>query len=66
MPITNRYEFPREVNVLGSSYSATFLYYDKGSSSKSMLVKLLKDYRRAFQTDGYAQYRICEEKRSVF
>lgn len=42
-----------------------FFHYDKGSRSQEVILKLLKDYRGAPQTGGYAAYSIYEEKRGV-
>lgn len=42
-----------------------FFHYDKGSRSGEVILKLLKDYRGALQTDGYAAYSIYEEKQGV-
>ena len=42
-----------------------FFHYDKGSRSQEVILKLLKDYRGALQTDGYAAYSIYEEKQGV-
>lgn len=42
-----------------------FFHYDKGSRSKDVVVKMLKDYKGALQTDGYAAYSIYEEKQGV-
>ena len=42
-----------------------FFHYDKGSRSQEVILKLLKDYKGALQTDGYATYSIYEEKQGV-
>jgi len=42
-----------------------FFYYDKGSRSQEVVLKMLKDYKGALQTDGYAAYSIFEEKQGV-
>lgn len=42
-----------------------FFHYDKGSRSQDVILKLLKDYRGALQTDGYAAYSIYEDKQGV-
>ena len=42
-----------------------FFHYDKGSRSQEVILKLLKDYKGALQTDGYAAYSIYEEKQGV-
>ena len=42
-----------------------FFHYDKGSRSQEVVLKLLKDYRGALQTDGYAAYSIYENKQGV-
>lgn len=42
-----------------------FFYYDKGSRSKNVVIKLLKDYTGALQTDGYAVYSLYEDKSGV-
>ena len=42
-----------------------FFHYDKGSRSQEVVLKLLKDYKGALQTDGYAAYSIYEGKRGV-
>ena len=39
-----------------------FFHYDKGSRSQEVVLKMLKDYQGALQTDGYAAYSIYEEK----
>lgn len=45
--------------------SGIFFYYDKGSRSQEVVLKMLKDYRGALQTDGYAAYSIYEGKQGV-
>lgn len=45
--------------------SGVFFHYDRGSRSGDVVIKLLKDYRGALQTDGYATYSIYEEKQGV-
>lgn len=42
-----------------------FFHYDKGSRSQEVILKLLKDYQGALQTDGYAAYSIYEDKQGV-
>ena len=42
-----------------------FFHYDKGSRSQEVVVKLLKDYRGALQSDGYAAYSVYENKKGV-
>jgi transposase len=42
-----------------------FFHYDKGSRSQDVVLKMLKDYQGALQTDGYAAYSIYEEKQGV-
>ena len=42
-----------------------FFHYDKGSRSQEVVLKILKDYRGALQTDGYAAYSIYEDKQGV-
>jgi len=42
-----------------------FFHYDKGSRSQDVVLKMLKDYKGALQTDGYAAYSIYEEKQGV-
>ena len=42
-----------------------FFHYDKGSRSQQVVLKMLKDYRGALQTDGYAAYSIYEDKQGV-
>lgn len=42
-----------------------FFYYEKGSRSKEVVLKMLKGYKGALQTDGYAAYSIYEEKQGV-
>ena len=42
-----------------------FFYYDKGSRSGEVVLKMLKGYQGALQTDGYAAYSIFEEKKGV-
>ena len=42
-----------------------FFHYDKGSRSQVVILKLLKDYKGALQTDGYGAYSIYEEKQGV-
>ncbi|GAB1415215.1 IS66-like element ISBf10 family transposase [Paludibacter sp.] len=42
-----------------------FFHYDKGSRSQEVVLKLLKDYQGALQTDGYAAYSIYENKQGV-
>ena len=44
---------------------SVFYYYKEGSRSQETIVKLLKDYRGALQTDGYAAYSIYEDKQGV-
>lgn len=43
-----------------------FFHYNKGSRSKEVVIKMLKDYRGALQTDGYAVYSIYEDKKGVY
>jgi hypothetical protein len=42
-----------------------FFHYDKGSRSQGVILKLLKDYRGALQTDGYAAYSVYEDRQGV-
>ena len=42
-----------------------FFYYDKGSRSQDVIIKLLRDYKGALQTDGYTGYNIYEDKKDV-
>ena len=42
-----------------------FFYYDKVSRSQEVVLKMLKDYKGALQTNGYAAYSIFEEKQGV-
>lgn len=42
-----------------------FFHYDKGSRSQEVILKLLKNYQGALQTDGYAAYSIYENKQGV-
>lgn len=42
-----------------------FFYYDKGSRSQEVVLKMLKQYQGALQTDGYAAYSIYEQKAGV-
>lgn len=42
-----------------------FFHYDKGSRSQEVVLKLLKDYRGALQSDGYAAYSKYEDKQGV-
>lgn len=42
-----------------------FFHYDKGSRSGEVVLQLLKDYRGALQSDGYAAYSVYEEKQGV-
>lgn len=42
-----------------------FFHYNKGSRSQEVVLKMLKDYKGALQTDGYAAYGIYEEKQGV-
>ena len=42
-----------------------FFHYDKGSRSREVVLKMLKDFQGALQTDGYAAYIIFEEKKGV-
>lgn len=46
-------------------FPGVFFYYDKGSRSQEVVLKMLKDYKGALQTDGYAAYSIYEEKEGV-
>ena len=46
-------------------FSGIYFYYNKGSRSQEVILKLLKDYKSALQTDGYAAYSIQEEKQGV-
>ena len=46
-------------------FPGIFFHYDKGSRSQEVILKLLKDYKGALQTDGYAAYSIYEEKQGV-
>lgn len=44
---------------------AVFFHYDKGSRSQEVVLKMLKHYQGALQTDGYAAYSIYEQKQGV-
>jgi len=46
-------------------FPGIFFHYDKGSRSQEVILKMLKDYKGALQTDGYAAYSIYEEKQGV-
>ena len=46
-------------------FPGVFFHYDKGSRSGEVVLKMLKDYKGALQTDGYAAYSIFEEKKGV-
>ncbi len=46
-------------------FPGVFFYYDKGSRSQEVVLKMLKNYQGALQTDGYAAYSIFEEKKGV-
>ena len=46
-------------------FPGIFFHYDKGSRSQEVVLKMLKDYQGALQTDGYAAYSIYEEKQGV-
>ena len=46
-------------------FAGVFFYYHKGSRSQEVVLKLLKNYNGALQTDGYAVYSIFEEKQGV-
>lgn len=46
-------------------FPGVFFHYDKGSRSGEVVLKMLKDYQGALQTDGYAAYSIFEEKKGV-
>jgi len=46
-------------------FPGIFFHYDKGSRSQEVVIKMLKDYKGALQTDGYAAYSIYEEKQGV-
>ena len=51
--------------VRSVKFPGVFFHYDKGSRSQEVILKLLKDYKGALQTDGYAAYSIYEEKQGV-
>lgn len=40
-----------------------FFYYDKGARSQEVVLKMLKNYQGALQTDGYSAYSIYESKK---
>ncbi len=42
-----------------------FFHYDKGSRAQKVVVKLLRNYKGAIQTDGYQAYSIYEQKKGV-
>ena len=42
-----------------------FFHYDQGSRAQRVVIDLLRDYQGAVQTDGYAAYRIYEQKKGV-
>ncbi len=46
-------------------FSGVFFHYDKGSRSQEVVLKMLKNFQGALQTDGYAAYSIYEEKLGV-
>lgn len=49
----------------GKAPPGCFFYYDKGSRSADVAIKLLRDYQGAVQSDGYAAYNIYEDKKGV-
>ena len=51
--------------VRSVKFPGVFFHYKKGSRSQEVILKLLKDYKGALQTDGYAAYSIYEEKQGV-
>ncbi len=42
-----------------------FFHYDKGSRAQKVVLPLLEDFQGALQTDGYAAYKIYEDKKGV-
>jgi transposase len=46
-------------------FPGVFFHYDKGSRSQEVVLKMLKNYKGALQTDGYAAYSIFEEKQGI-
>jgi transposase len=68
LPVTDRPGSARKAYVwaVRSVLSpGLFFHYDKGSRSQEVILKLLKDYRGALQSDGYAAYSIYEDKQGV-
>ncbi len=51
--------------VRNVSEKTVFYYYKEGSRSQETILKLLKNYQGALQTDGYAAYSIYEGKQGV-
>jgi len=67
-PVTDRPGAARKAYiwvVRSVMFPGIFFHYDKGSRSQEVILKLLKDYKGALQTDGYAAYSIYEEKQGV-
>ena len=67
-PVTDRHGAARKayIWVVCSVMSpGIFFHYYKGSRSKEVVLKLVKDYQEALQTDGYFAYYINEEKLGV-
>lgn len=67
-PVTDRPGAARKAYiwvVRSVMFPGIFFHYDKGSRSQEVVLKMLKDYKGAIQTDGYAAYSIYEEKQGV-
>ena len=45
--------------------SQLFFHYDHGSRAQNVALSLLNDFRGAMQTDGYAVYKMYEQKKGV-
>ena len=45
--------------------SLVFFHYDQGSRAQKVVLPLLKDFKGALQTDGYAAYNVYEDKKGV-
>ena len=68
LPVTNRQGKARKAYlwaVRSPLVPGLFFHYEKGSRSQEVLVKMLKDFQGALQSDGYAAYSIFEDKPGV-
>lgn len=68
LPVTDQKDKSRKAYLWAARsvlVPGIFFYYDKGARSQEVVLKMLKDYQGALQTDGYSAYSIYEGKKGV-